>query len=92
LFLTDYNDKPPFDEDYEVFGGKLEFPQHQFGFNPQRGTLIAFPSEPHFINMVSSILVGSLYLTKFHIATKSPLLYDPNKFPGNYNTWLREFV
>lgn len=92
IFLSDYNDKSPFDDDYEVCGGKLEFPQHQFGFNPQRGTLIAFPSEPHFINAVSSILVGNLYLTKFHIATKLPFLYNPEKFPGNYTTWLREFV
>lgn len=91
LFLSDYQDKPPFDDDYEVYGGKLEFPQHGFGFNAQRGTLIAFPSEHHFINGVSSILAGSLYLAKFHIATKAPLIYDPVQFPGNYRTWLREF-
>lgn len=92
LFLTEYNDIAPFDDDYEVYGGKVEFPQHGFGFNAQRGTLIAFPSEPHFINGISRILAGSLYLAKFHIATKSPLLFDPAKFPGNYQTWLREFT
>lgn len=92
LFLSDYNDIAPFDDDYEVYGGKLEFPQHGFGFNAQRGTLIAFPSEPHFLNGVTSILAGSLYLAKFHIATKAPLLFNPAKFPGDYITWLREFV
>lgn len=91
LFLSDYQDKPPFDDDYEVYGGKLEFPQHGFGFNAQRGTLIAFPSVPTFINGVAPVLAGSLYLVKFHIATKVPLMYNPAMFPGNYLTWLREF-
>lgn len=92
LFLSDYQDKPPFDDDYEVYGGKLEFPQHGFGFNAQRGTLIAFPSVPHFINGFTTVLAGSLYIAKFHIATKVPFMYDPVKFPGDYLTWLREFA
>lgn len=92
LFLSDHQDKPPFDDDYEVYGGKLEFPQHGFGFNAQRGTLIAFPSVPHFVNGVAPILAGSLYIAKFHIATKVPLMYNPAKFPGDYKTWLREFA
>lgn len=91
LFLSDYQDKPPFDDEYEVYGGKLEFPQHGFGFNPQRGTLVVFPSVPQFVNGIAPILAGSLYLAKFHFATKTPLMYDPRKFPGNYTTWLREF-
>ena len=92
LFLSDYQSTPPIDEDYEVYGGKLEFPQHGFGFNAQRGTLIAFPSVPHFINGVASIMAGNLYLARFHIATDSPLLYDHTKFPGTYKDWLREFI
>jgi hypothetical protein len=92
LFLSDYQDKPPFDDEYEVYGGKLEFPQHGFGFNPQRGTLIAFPSVPSFINGIAPILAGSLYIVKFHFAAQVPLMYNPSKFPGNYVTWLREFA
>jgi len=89
LFLSDYNDNVPFDSDYEVYGGKLEFPQHQFGFNPQRGTLIFYPSGPHFINANAPILVGDLYQAKIHIAGPKPYLYDPTQFPGDYTTWFK---
>lgn len=87
LFLSDYNDKPPFDSDFEVYGGKLEFPQHQFGFNPQRGTLIIFPSGPHFINANAEILAGELVQVRFHLAGKLPYLYQPENFPGDYRNW-----
>lgn len=87
LFFNDYQDKVPFDNDFEVYGGKLEFPQHQFGFNPQRGTLIVFPSGPHFINAVSEIIAGELILARFHLAAALPYLYNPAKFPGDYRTW-----
>lgn len=87
LFLTDYQDTPPFEDEYEVYGGKLEFPQHKFGFNPQRGTLIVFPSDPHFINLTSSIYAGDAYQARIQMATKTPLIYDPTKFQGNYLSW-----
>lgn len=92
IFLSDYREHTPFDDEFEVYGGKLEFPQHNFGFNPQRGTLIIFPSDPHFINNTMEILVGDLYQVRFHIAAESPLLYDPNKYPGDYRTWFNDFV
>lgn len=87
LFLSDYNENAPFDTDYEVYGGKLEFPQHGFGFNPQRGTLVCYPSGPHFINANAAVLEGDLFQARIHIATETPLLYDPRKFPGDYRTW-----
>ncbi len=90
IFLCDYQDKVPFEKDYEVYGGKLEFPQHRFGFNPQRGTLIVFPAAPHFINMTTEILVGDLFQVRFHTATQIPLLYNPQQFPGDYTTWFRD--
>lgn len=92
LFLSDYQSVAPIDEDYEVYGGKLEFPQHGFGFNAQRGTLIAFPSVPNFINGIAPILAGNLYLAKFHIATSTPLFYNPALFPGNYKGWFTDFI
>lgn len=92
IFLSDYQGVPPLDEDYEVYGGKLEFPQHGFGFHAQRGTMIAFPSDPHFINGVASIMAGNLYLAKFHIATDTPLYYDHKQFPGTFRDWLKEFI
>ena len=87
LFLCDYQEKTPFDGDFEVYGGKLEFTQHRFGFNPQRGTLIAFPSGPHFINHTTPIKAGDLFQVRFHIATGKQYLYDPANFPGDYTVW-----
>lgn len=92
LFLTDYQDNIPFDSEFEVYGGKLEFPQWGFGFNPQRGTLIVFPSSPHFINITTKILVGDLFQAKIHIAAQKPFLFDAKNFPGDYRTWFKETV
>lgn len=89
LFLNDYQDITPFDSDFEVYGGKLEFPQWGFGFNPQRGTLVVFPSYPHFVNVTTKILLGELYQAKIHIATEVPFLFDPKKFPGDYRSWFK---
>lgn len=87
IFLTDFNDKPPFDNDFECYGGKLEFLNHQFGFNPVRGTMVIFPSEPRFCNASSEVLAGDLYQIRFHIAAKKPFIYNPKLFPGNFRTW-----
>lgn len=87
LFLCDYQDKTPFEQDFEVYGGKLEFPQHHFGFNPRRGTLVVFPSGPHFINNTADIFAGDLYQARIQIAAKDPWLYDPREYPGNYLSW-----
>ncbi len=92
LFLCDYQDDVPFDSEYEVYGGKIEFPQHHFGFNPQRGTLVVFPSDPHFINVVTDVAFGDLFVARFHIAAKEPFLYDPRNFPGDYRSWLEQFA
>ena len=90
LFLTEYQDQIPYEQDYEVYGGKLEFPQHHFGFNPQRGTLIFFPSDPHFINGTSDVFVGDAFQARIQIAAQTPYLYDPQMFPGNYTTWFAD--
>lgn len=87
VFLCDYQETTPFDSDYEVYGGKLEFPQWQFGFNPRRGTLVLYPSVPNFLNKTTTIKAGELYQVRFHIAAKTVLLFDPKLFPGNYKVW-----
>lgn len=92
LFLCDYQDTLPFEAEFEVYGGKLEFVQHKFGFNPQRGTLIVFPSDPHFINITTPVLVGDLYQARIQMAAQTPYLYDPSKFPGNYTTWFKPLL
>ncbi len=90
LFLCDYQDQIPFEQDFEVYGGKLEFPQHAFGFNPRRGTLVVFPSDPHFINVTADAVVGDLFQARIQIAAREPYLYDPQKFPGNYTNWFTD--
>ncbi len=92
LFLSEYRDNPPFDENYEVYGGKLEFPQHKFGFNPQRGTLIVHPSDPHFINVTTQSNAGELFQVRINITTKDLLIYNPEDYPGDFTVWLQEYV
>jgi len=87
LFLTDYSESPSFDDLYECYGGKLEFPNHNFGFNPERGTLVMFPSTPHFINVNSPVHVGDLFQVRINIATKRPFMYQPTDYPGNFVSW-----
>ena len=86
-FLSDYSEDPAFDDEFEVYGGKLEFPVHQFGFNPKRGTVIVYPSGPHFANAVSAVKIGNSYMIRTHIASVRPFIYDPKAFPGNYTNW-----
>lgn len=89
LFMSDYQKSPSFDDEFEVYGGKLEFPQHQFGFNPTRGTLIVFPSDPHFINLSSTVMAGNLYQARFQIASEPLFLYDSTQYKGNFKTWFK---
>ena len=90
IALCNYNDKVPFDEKFEVYGGKLEFPQHDFGFNPQVGTLILYPSGPHFIHQHTVISYGDLFYIQFFLKSNVPYLYSPEHFPGDYTTWFKE--
>ena len=90
VFLSDYQDTTPFDDEFEVYGGKMEFPQWGFGFNPQRGTMVVYPSGPHFINKTSKILIGDLYQAKIHVATQQPFLFNAVNFPGTYMDWFKD--
>jgi hypothetical protein len=92
IALCNYNDNIPFDEKFEVYGGKLEFPQHQFGFNPQIGTLILHPSGPHFIHQHTTMEYGNLFYIQFFLKSEVPYLYNPTNFPGDYTTWFKEIV
>lgn len=95
LWLKDYNDKVPLDPRTEVYGGKLEFPAYGFSLQPQRGTLMIYPSCPHFITATSPVLVGDSYVARFHIAADSEngaWLYQPENFPGTWQEWFEEFA
>lgn len=90
LFLSDFNDNVPFDNDFEVFGSKLEFPQYNFSFNPQIGTMIVYPSGPHFINAIGAVYAGQGHAVKFHICSENAWQYNPAFFPGDFKTWFNE--
>jgi hypothetical protein len=92
LFMSDYQETTPFETTYEVYGGKLEFAQWGFGFNPQRGTLIVFPSDPHFINVTSTAFVGDAHQARIQIAAKDIWLFQPQNFPGNYQSWFKDDI
>lgn len=92
LFMSDYHDRPDMEQEFEVYGGKLEFPQHKFGFNPARGTLVVFPSDPHFINITSQVAVGDLFQARIQLAAQTPYIYQPQSFPGNYTTWFESML
>lgn len=87
LFLSDYQEAEAIELEFEVYGGKLEFPQHKFSFNPTRGTLVIFPSDPHFINITTPVVVGDLYQARIQLAAKNMYIYNPQEFPGNYTMW-----
>ncbi len=89
IALNDYNDGTPFDKNTDVFGGKYEFPQHSFGFNPQCGTLIIHPSGPHFVHQHTKIEVGQLNYIKFYIKCDNYYIYDYKKFPGTFKNWFK---
>lgn len=92
IWLKDYNGNVPLDPAHEVFGGKLEFPAHNFSLVPQRGTLVMFPAGPHFITVISPILYGSLPQIKLTVSVKTRedghWFYQPTAHPGKWQDWL----
>jgi hypothetical protein len=89
LFLNEYQDVHPFDDSFEVRGGQLEFPTHNFGFNPRRGTLIIFPGAANFMNHTAAIDAGELTQIRFHVATHEYFMYDMQQFKGTHETWFK---
>lgn len=92
LWLKDYKESPPFDINREVLGGKLEFPVYNFGFQPQKGTLVIYPSSERFISLTSTILVGELQCVRFHICGEGIWIYNPADYPGDFRTWFSSVV
>lgn len=96
IWLKDFNNNVPLDPRHEVFGGKLEFPAYNFSLVPQRGSLVLFPAGPHFITVISPVLLGSLYQVKLNVSIKPKdggmWLYQPANFPGKWQDWLAEHM
>lgn len=92
IWLRDYRDEAPFDLDRHVYGGKLEFPVYNFGFQAQRGTLIIYPSNERFISLTTAVLVGTLHCVKVQVVGEGIWLYDPALYPGDFRTWFSDVV
>ncbi len=89
IFLKDNSTDRNFDDLFEVYGSKLEFPNHLFGITPERGTMVVFPSAPNFVNATISPKLGDLYQIRIQMVAMDPYHYDMSKFPGNYKTWFK---
>lgn len=87
IFLKDASTDRNFDDEFEVYGSSLQFPNHNFSFTPSRGRLIIFPSAPNFNNTTISPKLGDVYQVRFHLVAMDPYNYDRHQFPGNYKTW-----
>lgn len=89
IFLNDYQDKMPYDPEFEVYGGKLEFINHDFAISPKRGTMVVFPGNEYFINHTSKIMAGELNQIRFFLSAKaeSPLKYTPLDYQGDHTLW-----
>lgn len=98
IWLKDFNSNIPLDNTTEVYGGKMEFPIYNFSLVPQRGTLVIFPAGPHFINLISHVLVGDLYQIKLNICLETDdgkngrWFYQPLNHSGNYQEWFEEHL
>ncbi len=87
IWFKDYEDQPPFNMTTQVYGGKLEFPVYNFGFQPQAGTLVVYPACERFISLITSIQVGELQMARIHMHAEGIWIYNPADFPGDYRTW-----
>lgn len=87
IFLQNTADHTPLDPRYEIFGGRYEFPQYNFGFNPTTGVMITHPSDPHFINGFSTPIGTDLFVIKIKYSCNDLYLHDPKKFPGDITCW-----
>jgi hypothetical protein len=95
IWLKDFNEHVPLDPRHEIYGGKLEFPAYNFSLQPQRGTLVLFPAGPHFISVISPLLLGDLYQIKLPVCINAKeggrWFYQPADYPGTWQDWLAEY-
>lgn len=89
LFLNSHVDAKDIDEfeSMDCCGGKLQFINYNFGFLPQAGDVVIYPSDARFANNTAKVIAGDLYQVRFHIVTKTPYIHDITKFPGTYVDW-----
>jgi len=87
IFLKSFLETPPIDTNFEVYGGKLEFPSFGFGLNPERGTSVTFPCVPNFLNAISEIKIGKLDVLRIFHRSDTMYIYESDQFKGTYIDW-----
>jgi hypothetical protein len=87
VFLKTSVQQANLDPATEVYGSRLEFSNHNFGFTPQIGQLIIFPSGPNFLNSTLPAKLGDMYQIRVQFVGEDKLEYNPRDFPGDYRTW-----
>lgn len=89
VFLKNFNNKSDFDEISECYGGQLEITNHNFSFNPERGTAVIFPANQYFINRTKSPTYGDAHQLRFFITCEDRFNYKREDFSGNHTTWFK---
>jgi hypothetical protein len=92
IFLKDFNNNRNFDDDFECYGGQLEFLNHQFSINPVRGTAIVFPSNQHFLHSTKSPDFGDMFQLKLHLICDPAFEYNQADYQGNYKLWFDSLI
>lgn len=88
VFLTQaFSHAETFDPNFNVMGGNFEFPNFQFGFKPEPGTLVVYPSAPNFASAITAVKLGELYMLRIRMSTRVPYTYQPHMFPGKFTDW-----
>lgn len=87
LFLSQCRNVGTNFDEYSFYGGKIDFPQHKFGFEAELGTLVIVPSIPNFVYKINPAVAGDFVLCKIHLHSTDMFVYDPTEFPGDYISW-----
>ena len=77
--LSNYSKDIPFDEESEVYGGELIFPNYGIKITPSIGNLLIFPSCPNFLHYHEKPLIGYFEYIKFFLIVES-FKFDYTKY------------
>lgn len=80
LFLSDYQETPPLELEYEVYGGKVKFTSWNFRVLPNRGNMIIFPKNIRFKHIITPVEVGNLFLIRLKLKSTKRWIYEKSKY------------
>lgn len=74
--LMNHNNHVPFDDEYDVYGGELIFPNFKKQLSLNIGDLLIFPSCPNFIHHHNKPMIGYFKYINFFITAEKRFEYD----------------